>query len=92
VEIIRADIPEYLRSAPLSGVGLAFADPPYAHKRGNAVLRLLSAPTVLDPEAMCVIEHGDQEYILPCEVFEPTWQGSFGGSVVDILRRVRPVA
>lgn len=92
VEIIRTDGPTYLRTTKLEGVGLAFADPPYAIRHGNMVLNLLSGTSVLNRDAMLVIEHGDQEFILPCNGFEPTWHSSFGGSVVDILRRVGPVA
>ncbi len=92
VEIIRADVPAYLRAAQQHGVGLAFADPPYAQKHGNTVVRLLAGSSILDSGAMGVIEHGDQEFILPCEGFESAWHGTFGSSVVDVLRRVGPVA
>lgn len=92
VQIVRADCLAYLRNASVDGIQLLFADPPYALRHCNSILGILEESPILSDGALVVLEHGDQEYVVPTATFPAVWHGSGGACVVDILHRVGPVA
>ncbi|MEY3386027.1 MAG: hypothetical protein RIR53_838 [Bacteroidota bacterium] len=88
VEIIRTDALAAIGNMQLPTVQCLFADPPYARKDGNRLMHLLNASDVIQPGGLAIIEHGDQEFILPSSSFQPLWQGARGPSIVEIFRRI----
>ncbi|MBU3678721.1 MAG: 16S rRNA (guanine(966)-N(2))-methyltransferase RsmD [Candidatus Kapabacteria bacterium] len=92
VQIVRTDCLAYLRNATVDGIQLLFADPPYALRHCNSILGILEESPLLSDDALVVLEHGDQEYVVPTERFRAVWHGSGGACVVDIFQRVGPVA
>ncbi|MFN6136670.1 MAG: RsmD family RNA methyltransferase [Bacteroidota bacterium] len=89
VEIIRTDALAAIETMQLPVFDCVFADPPYARRDGNRALQALAATSLVSDGGMVVIEHGDQEYLLPTSGFEPLWQGARSSCVVDVLRCVR---
>lgn len=92
VQIIRADALAYIPNSTAVDVGLVFADPPYALKHCNSIIGLLGHSPILADGAVVVLEHGDQEFVMPSSSFSALWHGTGGASVVDILHRVSPMA
>lgn len=89
VEIIRSDALAALSHLELPAINCLFADPPYAKRDGNRILSVLDEHPVVRDGGLVVIEHGDQEFLLPTSAFTPLWQGARGASIIDVLRCVR---
>ncbi|MBU3698470.1 MAG: methyltransferase [Candidatus Kapabacteria bacterium] len=88
VKIIRTDALSAIEGLQLTEIDCLFADPPYARRDCNRLMQLLNTHDVIRPGGLAIIEHGDQEFLLPTERFEPVWQGARGPSIVEIFRRI----
>ena len=89
VEIIAADAISTIKSLGLKKrvFELVFADPPYKHQAGVALLEALLAAKIVSPEGVAVIETGEDE-LLPEKVgaFERIDQREMGATIVSIFR------
>lgn len=85
VTIIRSDVIPYLRHGDLPTANLVVLDPPYHLRCCNAVVHELLAGAHLSGGALIVVEHGDQEALLPAEGCASIWHRERSTTVVDIL-------
>lgn len=85
VTIVRSDVLSFLTNVHAEPVDLVFIDPPYHLRCCNRVVGALLAREVLAPGAVIVVEHGDQEALLPVEGYSNVWHRERSSTVVDIL-------
>ena len=85
VTIIRSDVLMYVRQGDLSPADLVFLDPPYHIRCCNTVVHELLQQNILAPRALVVVEHGDQEALLPDNRLVSVWHRERSTTVVDIL-------
>jgi 16S rRNA (guanine966-N2)-methyltransferase len=85
VTIIRSDVLQYLRHGDLHPANLVVLDPPYHLRCCNAVVHELVRRPLLAPDALVVVEHGDQEALLPVDNCAVVWHRERSTTVVDIL-------
>lgn len=85
VTIVRSDALAYLTHGQPYPADLVFIDPPYHLRCCNSVVGALLARNILTSEAVVVVEHGDQEALLPVEGCFNVWHRERSSTVVDIL-------
>lgn len=85
VTIIRSDVLQYLRHGDLHPANLVVLDPPYHLRCCNAVVHELVRRPHLASDALVVVEHGDQEALLPVDNCAVVWHRERSTTVVDIL-------
>jgi 16S rRNA (guanine966-N2)-methyltransferase len=88
--VVRAHVGDFV-AGPLPAAApfdLVFADPPYdvADRDVDAVLRGLSAPGWLAPDAVMVVERPEGAAIAPPPRYGATWERTFGDTLVVFLR------
>lgn len=84
----RGDVLRVLKKLAGAGFDLVFADPPYLHGLVQATIDRAAELDVLGPDGWFVAEHHWQEVPLPPEGWETMKQGSYGETLVSVLRRL----
>jgi len=86
--LMRGDVMRVLKKLAGAGLDLVFADPPYMHGLVQATIDRVAEFDVLAPGAWFVAEHHRQEMPLPPEGWETTRRGTYGETLVSVLRRI----
>lgn len=86
VTIIRSDVLPFLRNGDVPRAHLVFLDPPYHLRCCNPVVNELASKQRLLKDGLIVVEHGDQEALLPLDDYPTVWHRERSTTVVDILR------
>ena len=91
VTIVKADALAFVRHGQSEPFNLIVVDPPYAMRLCNQIVTALSVSALLAAGAFVVLEHGDQEAIIPPEGTHQLWHKGRGGPSIDVLRYERPL-
>ncbi len=86
--VMRGDVLRVLKKLGGAGFDLVFADPPYMHGLVQATIDRAAEFDILGPDGWFVAEHHRQEMPSPPENWETIKQGTYGESLVSVLRRV----
>jgi len=87
VSAVRGDVLRVLKRLAGAGLDLVFADPPYMHGLVQATIDRAAEFDVLAPDAWFVAEHHRQEMPVAPEGWETIKQGTYGETLVSVLRR-----
>jgi 16S rRNA (guanine966-N2)-methyltransferase len=87
VTVMRGDVLRVLKKLARAGLDLVFADPPYRHELVQATIDRAVEFDVLAPDAWFVAEHHRQELPVAPEGWETIKQGTYGETMVSVLRR-----
>jgi 16S rRNA (guanine966-N2)-methyltransferase len=87
VTVMRGDVLRVLKKLARAGLDLVFADPPYRHELVQATIDRAVEFDVLAPDAWFVVEHHRQELPVAPEGWETIKQGTYGETMVSVLRR-----
>jgi 16S rRNA (guanine966-N2)-methyltransferase len=85
--VTRGDVLRVLKKLARAGFDLVLADPPYLHGLVQATIDRAAEFEVLAPGGWFVAEHHRQEIPSPPEEWETIRQGTYGESLVSVLRR-----
>ena len=85
--IIRGDVLRVLKKLAGAGFDLVFADPPYLHGLVQATIDRAAEFGILGPDGWFVAEHHRQEMPLAPDGWETIKQGTYGETLVSVLRR-----
>jgi 16S rRNA (guanine966-N2)-methyltransferase len=86
--VIRGDVLRVLgKKLARAGFDLVFADPPYMHGLVQATIDRAAEFDVLAPGALFVAEHHQRETPSPPAGWEAIKQGTYGDTMVSVLRR-----
>ena len=88
VTVMRGDVLRVLKKLAGAGLDLVFADPPYLHGLVQATIDRAVEFDVLAPDAWFVAEHHRQEMPVAPEGWETIKQGTYGETLVSVLRRI----
>jgi len=86
-EVRRGDVLRVLKRLAGAGFDLVFADPPYMNGLVQVTIEVVVQFEVLRPGGWLVIEHHRREMPVVPSGWETLKQGSYGDSIVTILRR-----
>ena len=87
VTVIRGDVLRVLKKLAGAGFDLVFADPPYMHGLVQATLDRAAEFEILVPDGWFVAEHHRREMPLAPSGWELIKQGTYGETLVSVLRR-----
>ena len=87
--IIRGDVLRVLKKLAGAGFDLVFADPPYLHALVQATIDRAAEFGILGPDGWFVAEHHRQEMPSAPDGWETIKQGTYGETLVSVLRRIR---
>jgi 16S rRNA (guanine966-N2)-methyltransferase len=85
---MRGDVMRVLKKLAGAGFGLVFADPPYMHGLVQPTIDRAAEFGILGPDGWFVAEHHRQEMPSPPAGWETIKQGSYGETMVSVLRRI----
>ena len=86
--LVRGDVLRVLRKLAKAGFDLVLADPPYLHGFVQATIDSVAELDVLAPGGWFLAEHHRQEMPVPPEGWETIKQGTYGETLVSVLRRM----
>jgi 16S rRNA (guanine966-N2)-methyltransferase len=86
--VMRGDVLRVLKKLAGAGFGLVFADPPYMHGLVQPTIDRAAEFDILGPDGWFVAEHHRQEMPLPPAGWETIKQGTYGETMVSVLRRI----
>jgi len=87
VAVVRGDVLRVLKKLAHSGFDLVLADPPYSRGLVQETIDRAAKFDVLAPGAWFVAEHHRQEQPVAPEGWEIARQGTYGDTLVTVLRR-----
>jgi len=87
VTVMRGDVLRVLRKLTRAGLDLVLADPPYLHGLVQPTIDRAAEFEVLAPGAWFVAEHHRQELPVAPAGWETIKQGTYGETLVSVLRR-----
>jgi 16S rRNA (guanine966-N2)-methyltransferase len=88
VTLMRADVLRAMKKLAGAGFDFVLADPPYMHGLVQATIDRAAEFDVLAQGGWFVAEHHRQEMPLPPEAWETIKQGTYGETLVSVLRRI----
>jgi 16S rRNA (guanine966-N2)-methyltransferase len=88
VTLMRGDVLRAMKKLAGAGFNLILADPPYMHGLVQATIDRTAEFDVLAQGAWFVAEHHRQEMPSPPEGWETIKQGTYGETMVSVLRRM----
>ena len=86
--VVRGDVLWVLKKLAGAGFDLVLADPPYMHGLVQATIDRAAEFDVLAPGAWFVAEHHRREMPSPPDGWETIKQGTYGETLVSVLRRI----
>jgi 16S rRNA (guanine966-N2)-methyltransferase len=85
---IRGDVLRVLKRLAGAGFDLVLADPPYLHSLVQATIDRAAEVGLVGRDGLFVAEHHRQEMPIPPAKWETIKQGTYGESLVSVLRRM----
>jgi 16S rRNA G966 N2-methylase RsmD len=85
--VIRGDVLRVLKKLVGAGFELVFSDPPYLHGLVQATIDRAAEFGILGPDGWFVAEHHRREMPLSPDGWETIKQGTYGETMVSVLRR-----
>jgi 16S rRNA (guanine966-N2)-methyltransferase len=85
--VVRGDVLRVLKKLSNAGFDLVLADPPYLHGLVQPTIDRAAEFDVLGPDGWFVAEHHRQEVPATPDGWEMVKQGTYGDSLVSVLRR-----
>lgn len=90
VTVIHGEVLRVLKKLAGARLDLALADPPYLHGLVQASMDRAAELELLGPGGWFVVEHHRQEVPTAPEGWECIKQGTYGDSMISVLRRAAP--
>ena len=86
--VVRGDVLRVLKKLAGAGFDLVFADPPYLQGLVQATIDRAAEFGILGPDGWFVAEHHRQEMPTSPAGWEVSRQGTYGETLVSVLRRI----